>query len=54
MAWTTLIVQLVAALATVGAVILALFGRRWRAWLDPPKLYLEFVNPDGVKTPVYL
>jgi hypothetical protein len=43
-------VQVVVAVGTVGAVVVALFGDWLRNKLAPPALRLAIVNPDGVKT----
>jgi hypothetical protein len=50
--WMNWSINLVVAIGTVGAVIVALFGSGIQARLFPPKLVLTIDNPRGDATPV--
>jgi hypothetical protein len=52
--WLDLGVNLLIALATFMAVVVALFGEWFKARFFPPRLRLSIVNPLGIKTPVHL
>lgn len=52
--WMTWWVQLAAAVGTLIAVLVALFGQSFRSKFFPPKLSLDLVNQDGEKTRVLL
>ncbi len=52
--WLNWWVQLAVAIATVSAVLVALFGQGFRAKFFPPQLSLALANSDGEKTRVQL
>jgi hypothetical protein len=52
--WLNWAVNALTAVATVGAVVVALFFDRMRARFFPPLLNLQLINPKGVRTTVRL
>ncbi len=48
--WLSWSVQFAAAVGTVGAVVVALFGERIREWLWPARLAISIAEPDGELT----
>jgi hypothetical protein len=50
--WLDLLINVLIAAGTVGAVLVALFGERLKAAMFRPKLQLSIPRPQGVATPV--
>jgi len=52
--WLNWVAQLLIAVGTIGAVIVALFGGRLRHWMFPPRLVISLADTRGTSTPVHI